>query len=130
MSLERWSPERHLGMLGDWLRARGLAEHGGDPGLYPEFGLVADSIAIGFLYRTDAPAVAWLDGVVSDPYSDPKARAVALGELVAGLYDEADRQQIRIVFSTTAAPTLVALGVVNGAHLFPGNYTFIARRSA
>ena len=125
--IERWNPERHMPLLGRWLRERGMAESAGWSEMYPPTGFVVDGIAIGFLYRTDAPHVAWLDGVVSDPGSGPLERAQALKSLISELYAEADRQGVRLVFATTSAPSLVELGQAHGAKILQRNHVCLAR---
>jgi hypothetical protein len=122
-----WEPERDMPMLGGWLRARGQAVSAGWRELYPETGFVVDDVAIGFLYRTDAAHVGWLDGVVTDPYTTREQRAQALGELIPALYAEADRQGLRLVFATTAAPSLVELGKACGARILQCDHVCLAR---
>lgn len=125
--IARWDPVEHLPMLGEWLRARDIAMDAGTPDLYPRVGFVVNGIAVGFLYQTDAPAVAWLDGVVTDPASLPDARAAALRELVEALYAEASKLGCRLVWSTTSAPSLVELGQACGAKVMQRNHVCLYR---
>lgn len=125
--IARWDPEKHMSLLGSWLRARGQADGAGWAEMYPPFGLVVDDIAIGFLYRTDAAHIAWLDGVVTDPASTKEQRAEALSKLIPALYAEADRQGIRLVFATTSAPSLVELGKASGARILQRDHVCLAR---
>lgn len=125
--IRAWEPERDLPRLGAWLRARGQAESAGWRELYPPTGFVADEIAIGFLYRTDAAHVAWLDGVVTDPKSTREQRAAALPKLIGALYAAADEQGVRLVFATTSAPSLVELGKAHGARILQRNHVCLAR---
>jgi hypothetical protein len=116
--IERWNPAEHMPLLGKWLVARGLTTGAGWEELYPATGFVVDGCAIGFLYRTDAPHVGWLDGIVSDPDVPKTVRGPALYVLCKELYAEAERQGLRLVWATTAAPTLVAIGGELGAQVF------------
>lgn len=125
--IARWNPEEHMPLLGSWLRERGMADGAGWSEMYPPTGFVVDGIAVGFLYRTDAPHVAWLDGVVTDPKSNRADRASALSRLITELYAEADRTGIRLVFATTSAPSLVELGEACGARILQRNHVCIAR---
>jgi hypothetical protein len=122
-----WDPEKDMPRLGAWLRARGQAKDAGWREMYPVTGFVADEIAIGFLYRTDAAHVAWLDGIVTDPESTPRQRAAALPKLIGALYAAADEQGIRLVFATTSAPSLIQLGQANGARILQREHVCLAR---
>ncbi len=122
-----WDPETDLPRLGRWLAARGMADGAGWRELYPDVGFVVDDLAIGFLYQTDAPHVAWLDGVVTDPDSTAEQRAKALPQLISALYSEADKLGIRAVFATTSAPSLVELGKANGARILQREHICIVR---
>ncbi len=118
-----WNPSLHMPLLTKWLRERKQAENAGWRELYPATGYVADHIAVGFLYRTDAPDVGWIDGIVSDPNSSEDDRAVALKSLVRELYAEADRQGLKVVWACTAVPSLIALGQAAGAKVFQTDMT-------
>lgn len=124
--IERWDPDKHMPTLGEWLRAREQAEGAGWAGLYPSTGFVADGIAIGFLYRTDAPDVAWIDGVVTDPATTSAARGEALGKLIPRLYEEAATLGIHVVWATTSAPRLVELGKACGARILQRDHVCLA----
>lgn len=113
-------------MLGNWLRARGQAHGAGWVELYPPTGLVVDDIAVGFLYRSDAPHVAWIDGVVTDPFSKPGERAAALGELIPALYAVAEKQGCRLVWANTSVPSLVELGKACGARILQRDLVCLA----
>ncbi len=124
--IERWNPESHMPMLGRWLRSREMAESAGWSEMYPETGLVVNGIVVGFLYRTDAPHVAWIDGVVSDPASSRDERAEALSILIPALYAEAEKQGVRLVFATTAVPSLIQLGEACGAKILQREHVCLA----
>lgn len=122
-----WVAEQHLSLLGSWLRGRGQADGAGPASLYPAVGFVVDGIAIGFLYQTDAPGVAWVDGFVTHPESKPEERAKALRELVEALYAKADALGITVVWSSTAIPSLVELGQACGAQIYQRKHVCLVR---
>lgn len=121
-----WNPTLHMPLLGKWLKTRNQADGAGGRELYPATGYVVDNIVVGFLYRTDAPGVGWIDGIVSDPGSSESDRAVALKSLVRELYAEADRQGLTLVWACTAVPSLIALGQAAGAKVFQTGLTCLA----
>ncbi len=124
--IARWSYEAHEPMLSRWVKERGIADSAGPADLYPATGFVVDGIAVGFLYRTDAAALGWLDGIVTDPKASKDARATALRVLVTELYAEARRQGVRLVWATTSAPSLVELGKACGAKIYQRNHVCLS----
>ncbi len=64
---------------------RWYAAHGEPPlalALLPPTGYVVEGVAAGFLYRTDAPGLVLVDGLVTSPDAPIRARARALAEIV------------------------------------------------
>lgn len=114
MSWERFDYDRHAPLIAEWQRARGLTDHIGPRELYPNFGLIVDDCIVGFLYRTDAPGVGYLDGVIADPYADVEKRRVALDVLCAALVRAADEAGIVMLWAHTAARSLVDVCERNG----------------
>jgi len=71
-----------------WYASRG--EYGLTATAVPETGLIEPHIACGFLYRTDAPAIAMLDSFVSNPEAPLRARATSLREIAQRLMELAE----------------------------------------
>lgn len=101
MAIERWAPERHLGVIGSWLRARGQADDAGDARLYPSTGLVVDQCAAGFLFTTNAPLVGYLDGLVTDPAAPVRRRHAATKLLCLRLADEAAELGVELLLMSS-----------------------------
>lgn len=74
-----------LASINGWYAARG--ESGLIPTAIPETGLIEPHIACGFLYRTDAPALCFLDSFVSNPEASLRARATSLREIAQRLIE-------------------------------------------
>lgn len=75
-----------LDMLNEWYAARGLPTVPLDA--VPALGFITEDAA-GFLYRTDAPALALIDGIVTNPETAPRRRAAAVTEIIKRLVTQA-----------------------------------------
>lgn len=111
---ERFDYDTHAPLLAAWQRARGLPGDVGPRELYPRTGLVVDGCAAGFLYRTDARGVAYLDGFIADPAVDADRRARALDILVAELVRAADEGGVVALWAQTPHRSLVEVGERHG----------------
>lgn len=72
--------------IGDWYKARELPT---PMASVPNIGYIIDGLAAGFLIQTDC-GVAFLDGFISNPNSDPNERDLALDEITGELLREAE----------------------------------------
>jgi hypothetical protein len=98
MKVEAWSRAAHWDLLESWAVARGL------PGLgfedcYPHSGFVVDDCAAGFLYRTDAPGLAWVGSIIASPHVPKERRRAALRELIRALKGVALKTGVRHLVS-------------------------------
>lgn len=109
MNVERWDPDIHLALLGNWLHERGQATGAGDARLYPSTGFVVDGCAIGFVYATNAPLVGYIDGIVTDPAAPARRRYFALECLCVVLRQEAKALGIEVLFANTNVRGLSAI---------------------
>jgi hypothetical protein len=94
-ALNRWYSARQLPMV-PW---RAL----------PELGFIVDDVAAGFLYRTDAPELAFLDGFVTNPAAPLRARRHAVQELVEELCNAAYVHGVGCVAGMTEHRSLARL---------------------
>lgn len=127
MRVERWNPAIHLELLSEWLRGRDQAPGAGEPGLYPPTGFVVERCAVGFLYVTNAPLVAYMDGVVTDPSSSMRQRFHAIDRLCAELLKEADRCGIELVFVSTNVKGLIDICKRNGCVTYATGFECMVR---
>ena len=72
--------------IADWYKAREMPVPATD---MPNIGYIIDGLAAGFLIQTDC-GVAFLDGFISNPTSDPNERDLALDEITGELLREAE----------------------------------------
>lgn len=97
-----------------WYAARG------DPALpitmLPEIGIIEEDTAAGFLYRTDAPAMAMLDSFVSNPEAPLRARATALREIAQRLIELAGAGGIRHIMALCKSRGIERLASRMGLH--------------
>ena len=63
----------------------------------PVIGMIEPGVAVGFLARTDAPGVAFLDGFVSHAGASSEERGAALTGIAAALCDRARDLGVRHV---------------------------------
>ncbi len=125
LETERWSPALHGPLVSGWIRARGLGEDAGDLSLLPTSGFVIGGIAVGFIYLTNS-SLAFMDGFMTDPASDPKERSLALDLLIVALFDEARSLGYKAVAGTTSAQPLADRLAQHGFNVIAGSYA--ARR--
>lgn len=112
--IERFDYDKHALLLSAWQRARNIPEDIGPRELYPRFGIVVDDCVVGFLYRTDAPGVGHLDGVIADPYASTELRTKAIDVLCTELVKEADKSGLVMLWAHTSAPSLIEVCERNG----------------
>ena len=80
--------------------------HGEDalgPEMIPETGFIEDGVAAGFLFRTESPAVAMLDGFVTNPAAPLRARMEAVARIGEGLAAAAREAGIRALTAFTSS---------------------------
>lgn len=93
-----------LGQVNAWHAARGLPPLSAE--VLPVFGLLIDGVAAGWLYRTDAPAICLLDGLVTNPAAPLRARSRAVRSIVEGLTAGAKAGGARSVIAFTKRPSM------------------------
>jgi hypothetical protein len=106
MTLERWKPEKHLPLVHEWARLRGLGPNAGDVSLLPPTGFVADGIVAGFLYVVTGCKQAFMDGFVSDPRATREQRGQAIHEIMDAIVVEARELGIRALCGAISVPSL------------------------
>lgn len=126
MKVERWETEKHMPLLGRWLRGHGMPDDGNGADLYPATGYVVDGCVVGFLYRTDAPGVGWLDSIVGDPDVPRERRRAALDMLLGLLFEAAEQASIRLVWGTTSVPSIAELSQARGAKVYQTGHVCLA----
>jgi hypothetical protein len=127
LRVEAFDYARHAPLLASWLSHQFPGVDAGSARLYPQTGFVVDDVAAGFLYRTDAPGVAYLDGFVADMRESPRRRAAAFIAIAARLVEEADRLGIDLLFAFPSVEALVRMGEPHGFVVFGGPHTCITR---
>lgn len=127
MRIERWDPDKHLGVLGGWLRARGQALDAGDAKLYPSTGFLVGRCAVGFVYATNAPHVGYLDGIVTDPKATGRQRYLALQDLCVELVGEAEHLGIKLLWATSDVKGLSRICARNGFVTYRTGFTCMYR---
>lgn len=103
--LEEWQPEKHLPLIHEWVRLRGMGPDAGDVSLLPSTGFVADEIAAGFLYLTDSRQ-AFMDAFVSDPRPTKEARGAAIGQIIEAIITLARSRGVRTLSGAISVPSL------------------------
>lgn len=103
-----------LPTVNTWRAARGLPPVPG--GTLPSTGYLVEGVAAGFLYLTDAPSVALLDGFVSCPDAPLRARQAALAELVERLLHDAKASGAVHVLGLTSRRSMERLVTRLGFH--------------
>lgn len=127
LELVPWKPDEHLPLLRSWLHARGLEiDHGGSS-LYPKTGFVAGNCAVAFLYLTNAPGVAYLDGLVTDPAAPVKLRLRAVEALCRALCEVADSRGVKVVWCMTPVEGLEPVLRRSGFQLLDAGFACFAR---
>lgn len=106
----RFKPD-DLVEINTWYEGRGIgplqSRH------LPDFGWIEPGVAAGFLYQTDAPAIAMLEGYVTRPRAGLKRVSRAIDEITAALLEEAKRRGVTQVVAICAAR-----GIERRAHQF------------
>jgi hypothetical protein len=97
----------HLPLLEGWMAARGTPLEPGAVDYLPRVGFVADDCLIGFLFRTDAPAVGYLDSFVGDPDVPPERLRAAMRALIFRLQLAARQLGIKLLAGHSAVPSIV-----------------------
>src|SRR5262249_10223810 len=67
----------------------------------PEFGLIVDGAAIGFLLRTEWPELAMLDAFITCPEARRRRRHAAIKQITRALCEEAQRRGVARLVSFT-----------------------------
>ncbi len=107
MTLERWNPEKHLPLVHEWARLRGMGPDAGHPGMFPPNGFVADGIVVGFLYLTQSKQ-AFMDSFIGDPRASKEARAAAIHDIMGAIVVEARELGVRMLVGAISIPSLAA----------------------
>lgn len=114
MQIRPFDPTTDLQLVEGWLDRRHVAHARGRADLLPPTGFVVDESLVGFLFRTDAPGVAYLDCFASDPSSDKERVRRAMIVLVARLQEEARASGVRMLHGSTAIPSILQACQANG----------------
>ncbi len=105
--LERWHPERHLALVHEWTRLRGLGPDAGDVSLLPPTGFLADGIVAGFIFLTNS-RVGFIDSFVSDPRATKEARGAAIEEIMGAIVKDAREMGLHALAGSICIPSLAA----------------------
>ncbi len=97
-----------------------------NPAFLPDFGLICEGVACGFLMRGEKN-VAFLEFFASNPEVKRDVRSDAFDEIVVGLVDEAKSRGVRILLASTQHKSIRDLGK---RHMFTelGEFTSLTRR--
>lgn len=107
MSLVRWNAQKHLPLVHEWTRLRGLGPDAGDVSLLPPTGFVADDIVAGFLFVTNC-ALGFMDSFVSDPRATKEARGVAIDQIMVAIVADAREMGLHALSGAISVPSLAA----------------------
>lgn len=110
MEVRRYDPERDADDLRAWCEGWGVGAEIVD--VHPQLGFIVPGLAVVFLYRTDSP-LAMVDGLVSNPASDPDERGKAVDLIMGELFEVARALGFRLAFVYTA----VQAGLDRATHL-------------
>lgn len=127
LKVEPWNVDRHLLMFKEWHAEHGVAPDACTADLYPSTGFVVDDCAVAFLYKTNAPGVAYLDGLMTDPKVGKRRRHRAVVVLAKKLTELADEHGIRIVWCTSAVEGLENVLLNNGYRVFGFGFVCFVR---
>ena len=72
--------------VNSWCRARGIPEI--NLSSVPARGYIEPGLGVGWLYVSDS-SFAWIDGLISNPTADTKARGIALSSIGERLLEDA-----------------------------------------
>ena len=126
MSVVAWDPSAHLPLIGQWLDGWGL-EYVSDASLYPPTGYVVDGCAAGFIYSTNAPGLAFIDNLVTDPKAAPRDRYVAICRLTTALLELADGMGVKLIMGTSNIRGVIRICESQGFKVYDKGYELIAR---
>lgn len=110
MTVEKYSHEKHLPLVRQWLREYDFGEP--DLALFSDCGFVVDNVAIAFLYTTNS-AQGFIDQLISDPTSEKERRSRAIDQLFRELEAEARNRkvtQLRVLGNDTTSERFARLG--------------------
>lgn len=96
--MRRFEPH-DLAEVNGWYVAHGLCPLSED--VLPATGLIVSGVACAFLYWTDAPGLALLEGLVTNPAARLSARREAVAAILASLAVHARENGVRIVVGFT-----------------------------
>ena len=119
-----YEPTRHEASLREWAAHRSNLHVQFD--LLPPTGFVVEGLAMMFMYRTDGPVVL-IEGLVTNPESDPVRRGAAIERAAGALFDCARREGFRVVLAMTPRGAIVDRAKKLGFAAGDGNQTFISR---
>ena len=107
MHIVPWDPDLHLALIEGWMDARGIEHVKGARDLYPRTGFVVDGALCGFMFRTDAPGVAYLDSFVGDPSRGRQDVEAAMVALIGSLQQEARARGVRLLCGSSPVPSII-----------------------
>jgi hypothetical protein len=72
----------------------------------PVTGFIHEGFCVGFLYKTDSK-IAWLEWVISNPFSDSEKRNSAMNEIIEELAKDAKEQGFKVIFTSVEHKGLI-----------------------
>jgi hypothetical protein len=124
-TIEPWDPEIHMPMLTKWCAQSGFTP--GHLGFYPPNGYVVDKCAVGFLFRTDAPKLGYIDNVYTDQTVPALKRVKAIQLLCRKLCERADQLEVELVYAFTDMIALDRICQKNGFIRFGKEFSCLIR---
>ncbi len=121
--IERFDPAKHLPLISSWHRALGFGD-GPDLRVLPATGFVADGCVVGFLYATDS-ALAWIEGLLSDPAAPLTRRRAAGDVLLEALCAEAKHLGYLRVVGAPSRRSLANSMRRHGFKVFDGRFVAV-----
>ncbi len=107
MDIHPWDASVHLPVVESWLAQRGIEHEPAATDLFPPTGFVVDDTLVGFMYRTDAPGVGYLDSFAANPTKRRDEVRRAMIVLVARLQEAARAKGVRLLCGSTAVPSIL-----------------------
>ena len=119
---EVYEHEKHYDLICGWLEEYGSPKPNKED--IGKFGIVADGIAAGFLFKTDATAC-WIDNLVAKKGAAREVKRKAFSKIYLGLESEAIRSGFRWIQNSVNSEMLIdELRDLN--YVFGGEYkTFV-----
>ena len=119
--------DKHMEAIHEWMQARGQRLTEGGEAYFPATGRIVEDVLVGFLYRTDAPAVGYMDSFVGNPAKPRRDIRRAMYLVVEALQVAAKEQGVSLLCGATRVPSILEACIANGWHMKQCLATYVTK---